>query len=94
MRKSRKKYYRVRNYKKNICESKVSKRMATHTARHLYRLGCLKPIGRGIVLKKNKKPRILMLAKVAYQNSSEDTNYRVMTWQAMQIMLRSVVTWR
>lgn len=94
MRKSRKEYYRVRNYKKNICENKVSKHMATHTARHLYRLGCSKPIGRGIVLNKNKKPRILTLAKVAYQNSSEDTNHRVMAWQSMQIMLRSAVMWR
>lgn len=91
MRKSRKKYYRVCKYKKNICESKVSERMATHTARHLYRLGCPKPIGRGIVLNKNKKPRILTLAKVAYQNSSENTNIRVWDWQAMQIMLRSAV---
>ncbi|WP_056995713.1 hypothetical protein [Limosilactobacillus equigenerosi] len=91
MRKSRKKYYRVRNYKKNLCESKVSERIAMHGAKHLYRLGCPKPIGRGIVLNKNKKPRILTLAKVAYQNSSEDTNYRVVMWQAMQIMLRSAV---
>ncbi|WP_054654038.1 hypothetical protein [Limosilactobacillus equigenerosi] len=86
--------------KKNIIEF-VTTRKTFVKARCLSELLCMaqniyigldaKPIGRGIVLNKNKKPRILTLAKVAYQNSSEDTNYRVVMWQAMQIMLRSAV---